>query len=187
MDKARIIEAAVALNESKLSPVNVKTVAIKQEDLKELFYKACEAVPPEKEKSLPKLVGDVYNELVAEDEATPATEPEKEKGEEKVEKKNGKKVETKKEEPKKNGKKEEPKKNGKKAPAPEVKKNGKKEPVKEKKASKRLTAEGVSRKSVVKKLFMANKKTAAEEKATELGISPKTYRIWKNKWGKEKK
>ena len=99
-----------------------------------------------------------------------------------MEKKNGKK-----EEPKKNGngKKEEPKKNGKKAPAPAAK-NGKKEPEK-KKTSKRLTADGVSRKSVVKKLFMAGKKTAAEEKSKELGISPKTYRIWKNKWGKEKK
>jgi len=70
MNKNQIINAAKSLNESKLSSIKVKVVAIKEEDLKELFMSACEAVPEDKEEHLPDVVTNTYNTLRDEMEAS---------------------------------------------------------------------------------------------------------------------
>ena len=77
MKKERLIEAAKALNETKLSTVKVKIVAIKESDLKELFMSACEKVSVEDEDKLPPIVTEVYNELGAETNTKQETKDEK--------------------------------------------------------------------------------------------------------------
>ena len=58
-----IQKMAGALNKTKLVK-NIKTVAIKRDDLIELFLKGVESVPPDKEVELPKEIATFYNALV---------------------------------------------------------------------------------------------------------------------------
>ena len=64
-----IQKMAGALNKTKLVK-NIKTVAIKRDDLIELFLKGVESVPPDKEVELPKEIATFYNDLVEKLEGT---------------------------------------------------------------------------------------------------------------------
>jgi hypothetical protein len=80
------------LNETKLSLTKVKTVAVKEEELKIQFIKACEATPEDKEDQLPDdPVCNVYNRLVAEAEAAEAEKKKAEKAKAKEKPEPGKK------------------------------------------------------------------------------------------------
>lgn len=68
MEKKKIEEAAKALNASGLAAFKVKTVAIKEDALKEQFMSAVESVSQENEGNLPEIVGTTYNTLVDEEE-----------------------------------------------------------------------------------------------------------------------
>ncbi|MFA5355243.1 MAG: hypothetical protein WC302_00695 [Candidatus Paceibacterota bacterium] len=90
--KEELLAAAKALNETGLSTIKVKTVAIKEEDLKILFIKACEAVPEDKEDQLPDdPICNVYNGLIAEGEAAEAEKKKAEKSKAKEKPESGKK------------------------------------------------------------------------------------------------
>lgn len=63
MEKAKILEAAKALNELNLAAFNVKTVGISNEDLVRQFMAAVESVPEDKEEAISEAIGDVFNAL----------------------------------------------------------------------------------------------------------------------------
>ena len=65
MKKDKIIEAAEALNTTGLSSIKVITTNITEDDLVELFMRACEKVTPADEEKLPEVVWKTYNDLEA--------------------------------------------------------------------------------------------------------------------------
>ena len=82
-----IQKMAGALNKTKLVK-NIKTVAIKRDDLIELFLKGVESVPPDKEVELPKEIATFYNDLVEKLEGTKEKSTKSEKTPEPAEEEN---------------------------------------------------------------------------------------------------
>lgn len=83
MEKKVLIEAAKALNEATyekdgeqvpMIATKIKTVAVKEEDLKQSFILACDTLlGTELEDLVPSIVADAYNELVPEDSGSGET------------------------------------------------------------------------------------------------------------------
>ena len=69
IEKSKVLEAANALNESKLAEKKIKTVATSVETLKEAFMEAVETISEKDEKKIPKAVAKMYNDLVEETES----------------------------------------------------------------------------------------------------------------------
>jgi len=78
MEKAKVLEAAKILNaatytdengeEKLLLTTKIKVVAIKEQDLAEMFMSACESIPESLEDHIPDVVCEIYNALVEEQE-----------------------------------------------------------------------------------------------------------------------
>lgn len=69
MEKAKIVEAAKALNETGLAEFRVKVVGVSNNEMIKQFLMAVETVPTAKEDDIPENVGEVFNALREEEDA----------------------------------------------------------------------------------------------------------------------
>ena len=65
--REKIVEAALALNESGLAEKKVDVELKRYNLLRERFLEAAESVPVEAEEQLPPIVGIIYNQIVDEE------------------------------------------------------------------------------------------------------------------------
>jgi ribosomal protein L21 len=69
MEKEKVLAAAKELNETDLAKFKVKVVGVGNNELFKQFLLAVESIPKEKEDACPDSIGDVFNEMRAEEDA----------------------------------------------------------------------------------------------------------------------